>query len=57
MPLDRLAATTQLPATRIARYVSQLQQLVNIDGYGILTVSGEEAHFDRTLLDTQLGVS
>lgn len=54
MPLDRLAAATQLPASRIARYVSQLQQLVNIDGYGILTMIGEEVRFDRGLLDTQL---
>lgn len=55
MPIERLAAATQLPATRITRYISQLQQLVNIDGYGVLTVIGSEVHFEKGLLDTQLG--
>lgn len=53
--LTRLADITGLPAGRMSRYVGQLQQLVNIDGYGIVTVSGTEVRFDRDLLDRQLG--
>jgi len=53
--LTRLADVTGLPAGRMTRYLGQLQQLVNIDGYGIVTVTGAEVRFDRALLDRQLG--
>ncbi len=53
----RLAEMTGLPIARIGRYVSQLQQLVNIDGYGVVTVKDREVRLDRALLDRQLGLS
>jgi|GEM_PF-1753685 len=57
LPIERLAAMAELPTTRIGRYVSQLQQLVNIDGYSVLSVFGNEVHFQKHLLDTQLEAS
>ena len=52
---DRLADLAELPAARIGRYLSQLQELVNIDSYGVLTIVGREVRFDRALLNRQLG--
>ena len=52
---SRLADLAELPAARIGRYLSQLQELVNIDSYGVLSVLGGEVRFDRALLDRQLG--
>jgi len=57
LAVDRLAALTSLPRNRIERYVSQLQALVNIDGYSVVSVIGSEVHFSRHVLDTQLELS
>lgn len=56
VPLDRLADLTALPRHRMTGFVSQLQALVNIDGYSVLSVIGNEVRFERHLLDTQLGL-
>lgn len=39
----RLAAEAELPAARIDRYVAQLQELLNVDGYGVVTATGDES--------------
>jgi hypothetical protein len=54
---DRLADMAGLPVARIGRYVAQLQQLVNIDGYGVVTSVNGEVRLDRALLETQLGLT
>jgi len=54
---DRLADMAGLPVARIGRYVAQLQQLVNIDGYGVVTSVNGEVRLDRILLETQLGLA
>ncbi len=53
--LTRLADLAALSAGRMRGYVAQLQELVNIEGYGILTLVGEDVRLDRALLDRQLG--
>lgn len=53
----RLAELSGLPQARIGRFVSQLQQLVNVDGYGVITVVNGEVRLDRPLLERQLGLS
>lgn len=54
--LLRLAAEAELPAARIDRYVAQLQELLNVDGYGVVTTAGDEIRFDRALLNRQFSV-
>ncbi|MGH9186274.1 MAG: BREX-2 system phosphatase PglZ, partial [Acidimicrobiales bacterium] len=53
--LDRVARAADLPPARIDRYLAQLQ-LVNVDGYGVLTVVNGEVRFDRVLLQRQFGL-
>jgi hypothetical protein len=54
--MSRLAETTGLPGSRMTGYVGQLQALVNIDGYGVVTVNQSEVRFDGRLLARQLGI-
>ena len=54
--MARLAAEAELPAARIDRYVAQLQELLNVDGYGVVTTSGDEVRFDQALLHRQFGL-
>jgi hypothetical protein len=54
--LPRLAAEAELPAARIDRYIAQLQELLNVDGYGVVTTAGDEVRFDRTLLERQFSL-
>jgi hypothetical protein len=54
--MQRLAQEADLPAARIHRYVAQLQELLNVDGYGVLTTLGDEVRLDRALLDRQFGL-
>jgi hypothetical protein len=56
VPLPRLAAEAELPAARIDRYVAQLQELLNVDGYGVVTTAGNEIRFDRALLNRQFSL-
>ncbi|QGG94366.1 BREX-2 system phosphatase PglZ [Actinomarinicola tropica] len=53
LPLERLANETELPVARINRYVAQVQDLLNVDGYGIVEVLNNEVRFQRDLLLTQ----
>jgi hypothetical protein len=53
----RLAEMSGLPIARIGRYVAQLQQLVNIEGYGVVSAAGREVRLDRALLERQLDLS
>jgi hypothetical protein len=50
----RLAEEAALPPARIGRYVAQLQDLLNIDGYPVVTAVDGDVHFDRDLLDRQM---
>lgn len=52
----RLAAEAELPAARIGGYVAQLQELLNVDGYGVVTTAGDEVRFDRSLLLRQFSL-
>ena len=52
----RLAEIAGLPPARITGYIGQLQQLVNIDGYGVVTVVHGEVRFDQPTLNRQLGL-
>jgi len=54
LPIDRLATMTALPSHRMTGYISQLQSIVNIDGYSVLSVIANEVRFEKQLLDTQL---
>jgi len=54
--LSRLAAEAELPAARIDRYVAQLQELLNVDGYGVVTTMADEVRFDRALLYRQFSI-
>jgi hypothetical protein len=56
LPLSRLAEEADLPLARIDRYVAQLQELLNVDGYGVVTTSGDEVRFDRALLNRQFSL-
>jgi hypothetical protein len=53
---NRLAAEAELPAARIDRYVAQLQELLNVDGYGVVTATGDEVRFDQALLVRQFAL-
>ena len=57
VPEPRLAELAGVPAPRLPGYIAQLQRLVNIDGYGIVTAANGEVRFDRELLERQLGLS
>lgn len=50
---ERLALEADLPSARIGRYIAQLQDLVNVDGYGVVTVTDGEVRFDPALLARQ----
>ena len=52
---DRLAAAAGVPQARIGRFVTQLQRLFNLDGYGVIETTNAEVRFDRSLLERQLG--
>jgi len=54
LPMDRLAAMTALPSHRMTGYITQLQSIVNIDGYSVLSVIANEVRFEKQLLNTQL---
>ena len=53
---ERVANQTGLPRQRMSRFVGQLQRLLNVDGYLVITSSNAEITFDRSLLETQLGL-
>jgi hypothetical protein len=55
-PEPRLADEAGLPAARIGRYVAQLQDLLNVDGYPVVTVTDGAVRFDRALLARQFGL-
>lgn len=50
---ERLALEADLPAARVGRYLAQLQDLVNVDGYGVVTITDGEVRFDHALLVRQ----
>lgn len=52
----RLADEAGLPASRISRYVAQLQRLLNLDGYPVVETRDGEVRLDRALLERQLGI-
>lgn len=54
--MARLAAEAELPAARIDRYVAQLQELLNVEGYGVVTTTGDEVRFDQALLIRQFAL-
>ena len=54
--LDRLADQVGYPQRSMARLVTQMQRLVNIDGAGVLVVANGDVRFDRALLELQLGL-
>jgi hypothetical protein len=56
IPENRLAEEARLPLVRIGRYVAQLQDLLNIDGYPVLTATDGAVRFDRALLERQFGL-
>nr|MBO2503372.1 hypothetical protein [Thermoanaerobacterales bacterium] len=56
IPHTRLAQEAKLPPSRINGYVAQLQDLLNVDGYAVVTVRDDEVVFDRRLLEVQLGL-
>jgi hypothetical protein len=56
IPEDLLADEAGLPAVRIRRYVAQLQDLLNIDGYPVVSVTEGGVRFDRALLERQFGL-
>jgi hypothetical protein len=56
LPLPRLAEEAELPLARIDRYVAQLQELLNVEGYGVVTTAGGEVRFDRALLNRQFSL-
>lgn len=50
-----LAQATAMPAQRIPGFVSALERLLNVDGYGVITVdrSAQEVRLDEDLLSAQ----
>lgn len=50
----RLAQEAGLPPARVGRYVAQLQEVLNVDGYAVLTARDDEVRFDRALLERQI---
>ena len=53
----RVAAQAGVPLVRMSRLVSQMQRLLNIDGYPVIESRSGEVRFDRKLLETQLGIA
>ena len=53
----RVAAHVGVPPMRMNRLVSQMQRLLNIDGYPVIESRAGEVRFDRKLLETQLGIA
>lgn len=53
---QRLAELAELPVARIDRYLAQLQDLLNVDGYAVVSVTGNEVRFDRPLLERQFSL-
>lgn len=52
----RLAELAELPVARIDRYIAQLQDLLNVDGYAVVSVTEHEVRFDRPLLERQFAL-
>ncbi|MGH9227961.1 MAG: BREX-2 system phosphatase PglZ [Acidimicrobiales bacterium] len=55
-PEPRLADEARLPAARIGRYIAQVQDLLNVDGYPVVTAADGAVRFDRALLERQFGL-
>ena len=53
---DRVAVLAGVPKVRIGRVVTQLQRLLNIDGYPVIETANGHIKFDRALLERQLGL-
>ena len=53
---DRIAEHAGVPQMRISRVITQLQRLLNIDGYAVIETSHGQVRFDRQLLERQLGL-
>jgi len=53
---ERVAVLAGVPKVRIGRVVTQLQRLLNIDGYPVIETSNGHLKFDRALLERQLGL-
>jgi hypothetical protein len=54
--MSRLANEADLPPARIGRYVAQLEDLLNVDGYGVVSADGDEVRLNRPLLDRQFSL-
>jgi hypothetical protein len=50
-----IAQSTAMPAARVPGFLSALERLLNVDGYGVVTVdrSAQEVRLDEDLLGTQ----
>jgi len=53
---DRVAVLAGVPKVRIGRVVTQMQRLLNIDGYPVIETANGHIKFDRALLERQLGL-
>ncbi|BAN04395.1 BREX-2 system phosphatase PglZ [Ilumatobacter coccineus] len=53
---DRVAERASVPKVRIGRIITQMQRLLNIDGYPVIETSNGHIKFDRALLERQLGL-
>ena len=53
----RVAVQVGVPLMRMNRLVSQMQRLLNVDGYPVIESRAGEVRFDRKLLETQLGIA
>ena len=56
VPFTALAQGAGVAERRVPGYLAQLSEIVNIDGYEVITVSAQSARFDRALLERQLRV-
>ena len=52
----RIADAVDIPRQRIGRVITQMQRLLNIDGYPVINTVNGEVKFDRALLERQLGL-
>ncbi len=50
-----VAQATAMPAPRVPGFLAALERLLNVDGYGVITVdrNGQEVRLDEELLRTQ----
>lgn len=53
---ERVAVLAGVPKVRIGRLVTQMQRLLNIDGYPVIETANGHIKFDRALLERQLGL-